>query len=80
MDKFFDERVRGTLEDFIRRAVLYDFTVMQEHDALGEKSGFFEIVRDQNDGTGQPRKFLMQLFLQLETDDRIERAERFVEQ
>ena len=62
------------------RTLLNDPAFVHEHDLVAEIGGFGEIVRDQNRGLLQSLENFLQILLQSGADERIERAERFVEQ
>ncbi len=64
----------------VERSALHDSPFIHQHDLVAEVGGFREIVSDQNGGLFQPGKNFLQIFLECGANERIECAERLVEQ
>src|SRR4030095_6006265 len=59
---------------------LNDPAFIHEHNCVAEIGGFGEIVRDEERGLLESREDFLQIHLQSSADERIKRAERFIEQ
>ena len=79
-NKLAHERTRRLFLQLTQRSFLHDASFVHQHDFIAEISRFGEIVRHENGGLFQPLENLLQIFLERGTDERVERAERFVEQ
>ena len=80
VDEFGNEIVRRFFAKIDNRTLLHDAAFVHEHDFVAEISGFGQIVRDEQRGLLQTRENFLQIFLQRGAHERIERAERLVEQ
>ncbi len=79
-DEFAHKRTRGLRAQFAERALLHDAAFVHEDNFVAEKSGFGQIVRDENGRLLQSLKNLLQIFLQCCPNEWIERTERLVEE
>ena len=70
-------RIRAQI---FQRSALDDSAFVHQHDLVAEVGGFREVVSDEDGRLLQPRENFLQVFLQRGADQRIERAERFVEE
>ena len=80
VDEFAHKRTRGLRAQFAERALLHDAAFVHEDNFVAEKSGFGQIVRDENGRLLQSLKNFLQIFLQCCPNEWIERTERLVEQ
>ena len=64
----------GKVEEF------FDPEIERRQNRIAEERGFAEIVRDHDDRLAERREDLLQVALQIEADERVEGAERLVEQ
>src|SRR5260370_11183095 len=79
-DESGDERIRRPVEEILETALLHDATVAQEDDVVAQKSGLAKVVGDQHHRLAERAKDGAQIALQVGADERIERAQRLIEE
>ena len=79
-DEAGDEQICGPVEQFQRRADLFDAAVAHDHDLVGHRHGLDLVVRDIDRGGLQPLVQFLDLGAHLDPQLCIEIAERLVEQ
>jgi hypothetical protein len=79
VDEFGHKGISGRSRQRIKGSVLHYFAISHQHDTIPEKDRFRQIVRDEHDGLLQRPENAAEIFLEVESYHRIERAERLVE-
>ncbi len=80
VDETRDVIVGRMMDEIIELPLLHDLAFAEHHDVVSEESSFSHIVRDHDGGLGERSKDLQEIFLKVESHERIECAHRFIEQ
>src|SRR5258708_36368611 len=67
-------------KEFLRRCRCHDAASLKEHNARGEKHGFVQVVRDENNGVAEAAGERAEFALKLGASGWIERPKRLVHQ
>ena len=78
--EFPNERIGRLFTQIGNRAFLNDPAFIHEHDLVGKINRFRQIVSDEKHRLTQARENFLEIFLQRSAHQRIERAERLIEQ
>lgn len=78
--EFLDVRIGRLQHDVLGGSDLHEATILHDGDAIADPDGLVEVVGDEYGRLAELLRELAELVLQLASDERIERTERFVHQ